>query len=225
MTAERSLYELLKASCPDAWDAYVNHAFVRDLAAGTLPKACFQHYLIQDFKFLIHWSRAFGLAAYKAESLADIRMAAEGWQNIVDEMALHVDLCGRWGVSENDMERAPESTACMAYTRFVLEAGLRGDLLDLFVAMAPCIAGYAEIGWAAKALVPERALPDHPYREWIEAYAGDDFQQAARSHVLAMDAVLSTRGGPGRWNGLTKLFREATVLEAGFWQMGLDRSF
>lgn len=33
----------------------------------------------------------------------------------------------------------------MAYTRYVLEQGMSGDVLDLRIAMLPCIAGYGEI--------------------------------------------------------------------------------
>jgi thiaminase/transcriptional activator TenA len=33
----------------------------------------------------------------------------------------------------------------MAYTRYVLDAGMRSDLLTLRVALAPCVIGYAEI--------------------------------------------------------------------------------
>ena len=33
----------------------------------------------------------------------------------------------------------------LAYTRYVLDAGMRGDLLALKVALAPCVIGYAEI--------------------------------------------------------------------------------
>ena len=49
------------------------------------------------------------------------------------EMALHVEFC-RWNLSEIEMEAAPEDPACMAYTRFVLERGMSGDLLDLHIA-------------------------------------------------------------------------------------------
>ena len=31
------------------WKQYVEHEFVQQLAKGTLPKACFQHYLKQDY--------------------------------------------------------------------------------------------------------------------------------------------------------------------------------
>ncbi len=44
------------------------------------------------------------------------------------------------------MSAATEAGATVAYTRFVLERGLAGDLLDLLTALAPCIVGYAEIG-------------------------------------------------------------------------------
>ena len=63
----------------------------------------------------------------------------------------------------------------MAYTRFVLDCGAAGDLLDLHVALAPCVVGYAEIG---RALAPHgtEALGDHPYREWIAEYASEPYQ-------------------------------------------------
>jgi len=37
-----------------------------------LPEQCFRHYLVQDYLFLIHFARAYALAAYKSETLADI---------------------------------------------------------------------------------------------------------------------------------------------------------
>jgi len=44
------------------------------------------------------------------------------------------------------MASAPEAMETMAYTRFVLERGLAGDLLDSQVALAPCLVGYGESG-------------------------------------------------------------------------------
>jgi thiaminase/transcriptional activator TenA len=86
------------------------------------------------------------------------------------EMGLHVDFCARWGMSEAEMAALPEADATMAYTRFVLERGLAGDLLDLHVALAPCIVGYAEIGQTLAAR-HANSLAANPYREWVEMYA------------------------------------------------------
>ena len=69
----------------------------------------------------------------------------------------------------------------MAYTRFVLERGMSGDLLDLHIALAPCIVGYAEIG-ARLHRIP--TLTDgNPYGAWIEMYSSEDYQAVATDEV------------------------------------------
>lgn len=52
-------------------------------------------------------------------------------------MNLHVKLCADWGLSPTDLEQAPPAAEMLAYTRYVLDAGMRGDLLALKVALAP----------------------------------------------------------------------------------------
>jgi thiaminase/transcriptional activator TenA len=215
------LFAALRRACAGSWSGYVSHPFVRGLASGTLPEACFRRYLVQDYLFLIHFARAYGLAAYKAETLADIRSAAAGLSAIVDqEIALHVGYCRSWGMSEAEMAGAEEAWATMAYTRYVLEAGCAGDLLDLQVALAPCVVGYAEIG-KALAADPATAVEANPYSSWIEMYAGADYQGVAAAHVAQMDALFARRGSPGRMPGLVAHFDRATRLERGFWDMGL----
>src|SRR5262249_58979042 len=51
------------------------HEFVLRLAAGDLPEACFRRYLVQDYLFLMHFARAWGLAIYKSDTLAEMRRA------------------------------------------------------------------------------------------------------------------------------------------------------
>jgi thiaminase/transcriptional activator TenA len=88
------LFAQLRDACSEEWQAYVGHPFVIGLADGSLPEACFRHYLGQDYLFLIHFARAHALAAYKADTLADIRQAAAGLSAIIDvEMGLHVKFC------------------------------------------------------------------------------------------------------------------------------------
>lgn len=218
---EAGLFARLRRECRDEWQRYTRHAFVRQLAAGSLPEPAFRHYLGQDYLFLIHFARAWGLAVYKSTTLADMRQAAAGVAAILDvEMDLHVEFCRGWGLSEADMQALPEDSATMAYTRYVLEAGSSGDLLDLHVALAPCIVGYGEIG-AWMAADPQTRRADNPYDPWIEMYAGDEYQQVAADEIAALDKLFADRGGPGRFESLARTFRAATRLEADFWQMGL----
>ena len=215
------LFDRLRQACAAEWQAYIQHRFVNGLADGSLPEPCFRHYLTQDYLFLIHFARAYGLAAYKGETLADIRAAAAGLSAIVDrEMRLHVGYCESWGLREAEMASTSEADATIAYTRFVLEKGLAGDLLDLQTALAPCIIGYAEIG-ALLADAPTTQIDGNPYRAWIETYAAEDYQQVADAHARQMDDLAERRGGEARLTALVATFRQATRLEAAFWQAGL----
>ena len=214
----------LTAACQDDWRAYIEHDFVRGLGAGKLDESAFRHYLQQDYLFLIHFARAYALAAYKSRSLADLRQAHEGLKTIVDvELGLHVGYCREWGISEEALASLPEARATMAYTRYVLDTGNRGDLLDLHVALAPCLIGYGEIANWLNAQ-PETVRGDaNPYDAWIGMYESDDFQGAMRAEREWLDARLADVT-PARFQELTEVFRDATRLENDFWQMGLDRA-
>lgn len=211
----------LKHAASDAWHSYTDHQFVRQLGDGTLPEQSFRTYLVQDYLFLIQFSRAWALAAYKSRTIPDIRAAQAGLSGILDETELHVRLCERWGLSPEHLHTVPEHQATVAYTRFVLDCGAAGDLLDLHVALAPCVIGYAEIGMT----LVERHGPigsNHPYREWIAEYSGDAFQNLAKGARKLLDDLAERSMTNRRFDELTKLFAQASRLEADFWQMGLD---
>lgn len=212
-----TLFGRLRSDNAAVWDSYIKHEFVRRMADGSLPEAAFHRYLTQDYLFLIQFARAYALAAFKSDTLADIRQAAAGLSAIVDlEMDLHVQFCRSWGLDEAALEGEESATETLAYTRFVLERGVAGDLLDLHVALAPCIIGYAEIGkttmWS----------PDTPYTAWFEMYAGDEYQAVARAEAEQLEKLWVSRAGEGRYPVLSAIFATATRLEADFWQMGLD---
>ncbi|SIR39726.1 thiaminase (transcriptional activator TenA) [Rhizobium sp. RU20A] len=216
-------FETLKRMHETDWAAYTAHGFVRDLASGALPEASFRHYLQQDYLFLIQFARAWGLAVYKSRDIGEIRQALDSLKAIVDvELGLHVGYCRQWDISEETLAGLAESRATLAYTRYVLDAGMSGDLLDLHVALAPCIIGYGEI---ASALIahPATVLDDNPYRDWIEMYAGPEYQAVVATEIAWLDQRLATVDA-ARLAQLSIVFRDATRLEADFWQMGLDLS-
>lgn len=218
------LFGRLRHDAAGDWARYVEHSFVHQLARGTLKEKAFRHYLGQDYLFLIHFARAYALAVYKGTSIAEMRQALRGLKTILDnEMSLHVKYCAGWGLSEADMEALPEDGATLAYTRYVLETGMAGDLLDLSVALAPCIIGYGEIG-GRLSRDPATRRDGNPYGAWIAMYASPDYQSAARGAADELDRLWQSRAGGGRYERLLKIFREATRLEADFWQMGLDAS-
>jgi thiaminase/transcriptional activator TenA len=216
---DHGLFGRLRRDAGAVWDGYVAHDFVRALGSGTLPEAAFRHFLIQDYLFLIHFARAHALAGFKAMHLADIRAAAAAVSAIVDvEMPLHVSYCAGWGLSEQQMADAPEAMETMAYTRFVLERGLAGDLLDLRVALAPCLIGYGESG--ERLLVdPATRRDGNPYDEWIVAYTSEGYRGAVRDAVAMLDRLGESHGAAARYPQLLAAFVAGTRLETAFWDM------
>jgi len=217
-----TLFDRLRSDSGADWRDYAGHDFVRGLGRGNLAPAAFRYYLEQDYLFLIHFARAYALAAFKADTLDDMRAAAETMRIILDvEMKLHVKYCAGWGLTEQAMAALPEDKANMAYTRFVIERGFAGDALDLHAALAPCVIGYGVIGQALER-DPDTLTAGNPYSEWIAMYAGGEYQAIVRAAIERLDRLWARRGNEARYAPLLGTFRAACRLETAFWQMGLD---
>lgn len=217
---DHGLFGRLRRDAGTAWKNYVEHDFVLALGRGTLPEAAFRHFLVQDYLFLIQFARAHALAGFKATALTDIRAAAAAVSANVDvEMPLHVGYCAGWGLDEPGMAATPEALETTAYTRFVMERGLAGDLLELQVALAPCLVGYGESGELLLA-DPQTRLDGNPYREWITAYTSEPYRALVRDSIATLDRLGNERGAEARYPDLLATFVAATKLEEAFWDMG-----
>jgi thiaminase/transcriptional activator TenA len=210
-------FDRLRADAAGSWSRYIRHPLVRALGDGSLPAGKFRNFLVQDYLFLIQYARAYVLLAYKLDEPADMR-AALATANVLltGEMPLHVRYCAGWGVSEAQMRTAPAALETIAYTRYVLELGQAGDALDLMVALAPCIAGYAEIG----AMLNEGLRPDNPYAAWIATYAGPEYNASVAAAMAMLERLALSRGGAARYDALLNVFIQATDCEAAFWETG-----
>lgn len=73
--------------------------------------------------------------------------------------------------------RSSATTACTAYSRYILDVGQSDDWLALQVALSPCLIGYGEI---AKRLYKEYSSKkdENPFWEWIENYVAEDYTEA-----------------------------------------------
>ena len=211
-----------RAAAGEDWSAYVAHPFVQGLGDGSLPRAAFLHYLRQDYVFLIHFSRAWALAVTKAETVEEMRLASGTVDSLInEEISLHVGICAKAGISEADLFATEERPENLAYTRYVLDAGHSGDLLDLLAALAPCVMGYGEIGTTLAA-----SRTSDVYANWIGSYAEEVYQRICIDVGALIDGAVARRIGDApqsspRWDALCARFRMATRLEAGFWDMGL----
>lgn len=216
-------FDDLKNAYRAEWRAYIRHDFVRQLGAGTLAEDAFRYYLQQDYLFIQYFARAYALAIYKSRHIADLRHAFDALKTLIDtELTLHIDYCRQWGITEQDLAELPEAKATIAYTRYVLDTGNRGDLLDMRVATAPCLIGYGEIAHFLND-APATRRAGNPYDAWIQMYESDAFQTVMHREVEWLDERLADVTEQ-RFQELAEIFRDATRLEIDFWQMGLGQS-
>lgn len=218
--AAGTLYARLRADAADAWRAYVEHPFVASLAAGTLPRDEFGAWLAQDYLYLVHYARAYALLVYKSGRVADMTANAALLHGLLDgEMSLHRTKLAEYGISPAQIEEIPETLELVAYSRYMLDRGVSGDVLDLAVTLAACLGGYGEIGLRLLR-DPATRIEGNPYRDWIETYAGAHYHELVRAGLASLEALSRRLGGAARYPALLVQFREAVRLEAAFWGAG-----
>jgi thiaminase/transcriptional activator TenA len=218
-----NVFKLLKEKNKDNWILYTKHDFLKKLSAGTLKEEKFLNYLIQDYLFLIQFSKAWSLAILKSDNLEEMKIAASTVNDLINfEMELHISLCANYGISKSDLENADEENQNIAYTRYVLELGYSGDLLDLLSSLAPCVLGYGEIGINYKNSSPKISM----YQKWIDTYSSKEYQDVCKNVSNLIDQAFMLRLGDNfvstyKWKKVNKIFNKATLLEVDFWNMAM----
>ncbi|EPQ29772.1 uncharacterized protein PFL1_02445 [Pseudozyma flocculosa PF-1] len=224
------------------WAAFTRSPFVLGIADRSIPLEAFVYFLRQDYVFLRHYARLWSLAAtFAANSFEQIATFARISLSMVHEAEMHVGLCARFGVDKDDLEHGTvESQATLAYTRFVEGVGRSGGILDLIVALAPCLYGYGEVGLFLGRGEDERRRSrrrtgteggdgagikadggddrEEGLQTWIQGYAGDEFQQAVRDGMALLEDIASQDPPSAvRLEKLQKIWDASCRLEIAMW--------
>ncbi|KAF2398490.1 hypothetical protein EJ06DRAFT_544160 [Trichodelitschia bisporula] len=204
-------FVLSRQDVQTVWKGYTEHEFVKQMADGTLPLEKFKEYLIQDYLFLIQFSRANALAAYKSQSLADINRSADIVRHVCEETNLHLTYCQEFGLSKEDILTRKEKQACTAYTRYVLDIGVSQDWMALQAALLPCLLGYGVI---ARRLYddPQTLRVGNRYWRWIQNYVAPDYVEAVRLGCELVESHVAKQS-PSRIEELVEIFIHAARME------------
>ena len=209
--------------CDQAWErnlplfqATLDLPFNRELAAGTLPRDVFRHYMIQDAHYLVAYGRALAVTAAKsdnAEGVVQFANAANAANEaVVVERALHGGFMRDFGVTPEQFAATPLTPACHHYTSYLLATAWSATYPVAVAALLPCFWIYAEVGRDIHA----RSAKDNPYQAWVDTYASEEFHAAVRGVCatvdrLAVDASEATRAA------MHAAYKDAARLEWQFW--------
>ena len=88
------------------WNSYTKHLFVEKIGDGTLPKRAFLTYLKQDYIFLKHFSRAWGLAIVKSDSITEKHTFSKVVHALLnEEINLNIEFFNNEGIPTKELEK------------------------------------------------------------------------------------------------------------------------
>ena len=168
--------------------AVLEHPFLLGLTDGTLPRAAFRHFVVQDSHYLRDYARALAVCAAKAPTEADVKaFAGDAVGALAAEQEMHADFLKDLGLDGpgapvDDAEVLPTTRA---YTSYLLATVYRGSFAEGLAAVLPCYWIYARVGEA----LLRTSSPDPLYARWIESYGDESFQAVVRRVLELTDRV------------------------------------
>ena len=187
--------------------------FNQELAAGTLDRAAFSHYVIQDAHYLEAYGRALAVCAAKAFHADEIIQFADAAKiAIVVERSLHNGFMQDFGISKDQFETTPLTLACHHYTSYLLATAWSESYPVVLASLLPCFWIYAEVG---KDIIGN-CVTNNPYQAWVDTYAGEDFHAAVRAVIETVDRV-AARCDEDTLAKMHEAYTAAAKLEWLFW--------
>lgn len=191
----------------------LRHPFLTGLTDGSLDKAAFRYFVIQDSHYLRAYARALSLVSARATDPDAVEMfAAHAANAIAVEKDLHVSLLHGLGLTESDVDAEGAGPTTTAYTSYLLGVCATGSYAEGLAAVLPCYWVYRDVGRELLA----RSSPDPLYAEWIATYGSPEFDAVVES-VLAVTDGLGDDLGPSERRRCHEHFAITTRYEWMFW--------
>jgi thiaminase (transcriptional activator TenA) len=187
--------------------------FLQELTIGTLPRAIFQRYLVQDSLYLSEYARVLAFAAAKAPDAAARLEFSQGAAVAVQvEEALHQHFFALFGLTPNTMAKTQASPTCLGYTGFLTQTAATRSYAETVAAILPCFWIYWDVG----CIVKPASAPNNPYAAWIETYADAGFG-ATTGRVKNIVDNAAEKASDSERRAMASAFITASRYEYMFW--------
>lgn len=207
---------LYEAAAP-IWAAQLQHPFVKELGAGSLPGANFEYYIRQDARFLEELTRMFAYGAIKSHRPDVMEQMGNLLLNTIRvERELHQSFAREFGLTLKEMETTPLAPTNYAYTRHLLNIGATGNLAEIITSILPCAWIYAEVGRHFTRLAP--MAENHPYKTWLATYSAPGFEDVGVWLRTTLNEITTTTAQK-ELNKLESIFITSSRYEYMFWDM------
>lgn len=207
--------EELRGRAGPIWERIVAHPFVVEVYRGDLPMEKFKYYLLQDYYYLIHFTKALALAAAKAPDVSSMKLALSlAYGTVTGEMANYEALLREVGLSIEAAAAAEPNDVNKAYMDFLTATCALEGFYHCMAAVLPCFWTYAEIAERHREALKGNKV--EVYVKWASTYLSKEY----RDLVDSLKALLNS-GGVGA-DELWPYFKRASEYEWKFWQAAYE---
>jgi hydroxymethylpyrimidine/phosphomethylpyrimidine kinase len=208
---EGEFAELLRQAAAFDLESIYGLEFIRNLVAGTLSEEQFGYYLAQDAIYLNGYSRVLA----RASALAPTEAAQLFWARAAQQcLEVESELHRSWLATRTVEPLLGPATK--SYVDHLVAASASGSYAVLVAAVLPCFWLYAEVGRTLHGEFMAAGAPaDHPYAEWLRAYADEDFAVATRQAIALADQA-GQRASEDERAAMVLAFRQSCRFEVEF---------
>lgn len=215
------LTEKLYKSAEKIWDSYLKHSFIKEIGLGSLELDKFKFYMIQDYLYLIEYSKVFALGILKSSNEETMRIFSSlVYSTLNDEMKVHKLYMEKLKISKEEIKNTKPSLANISYTNYMLWQGNNGDILDIITAVLSCSWSYAIIG---KELNEIKNAAEHEfYGDWIKSYSSKEYING-NDKILELLNNLGSNISNEKLEKLINIFLNCSRYEYMFWDMAYNK--
>ncbi len=212
------LTEKMYANVQDIWPKYLTHAFVCEMAEGSLPLEKFRYYMLQDYVYLRDYIKIFAMSISKSDDFGEIEFLARNMMAILEEtFRVHVPYMKRLGITDQEIRSVVPHIDNSSYSHYMICEAQAGDILSGLVALLNCSWTYAYIAENMVKEYPHAAVHEN-YGDWFAGYVCEEYQQTNQS-LMDMVDQLSEAISETETKKLCEIFRKCSQYELKFWDM------
>ena len=185
------------------------HAFIKELIAGTLSKEVFYFYIHQDTLYLSEYKKILAQIGIKCTDEDETQFFLNAATGIIEvENALH----------QNFLEQEPQinepTPTCELYISYLSRVVHTKSLEEGLSAMLPCFTIYKQVG--DYILANQSNKSNNPYQKWIDTYGGEAFADSVK-RAIQITEKYAAKASPDRIKKMNEAFKKSAKLEWMFW--------
>lgn len=217
------LIDKMTNATAEIWAKYNMRPFVKGIEDGTLDQKKFRYYIIQDYLYLIEYTKVFGIGIAKAKSIETTKLFASYVYLLTDgEMDIHRGYMGRFGVTEKELKDTPLALDNLSYTSYMLRIAYEEGEAEVLAAILSCAYSYEII---ARNIIKNNpnSINNEFYGDWIKGYASDEYSKE-NVNLFKMLEKLTEHYTDEQKQHIVDIYVACSRYELAFWDLSWNMS-